>query len=196
MSAPPTNGNRRSPPPAARMHLPPPIRRRTRRRSRTFSASRPPIPPPSETASRSPAPTRARSHRAYGRNVGCHQRHLARAQALRQRADLTRGVHALPALGAGILAALRWLGLPHHVAQRRLLVLPSRRLHGTRRQHRAHPRRQVSHAAAGARARRRAARLFPVVGDPALGVGADRLSLGLSREREALADRRPADPAR
>src|SRR5262249_45406250 len=63
------------------------------------------------------------AHRAHGRNVGCHQRHLARAQALRQRPDLARGVHALSALGAGILAALRWLGLPHHVAQRRLLVL-------------------------------------------------------------------------
>ena len=84
------------------------------------------------------------AHRAHGRDVGRHQRHLARAQALRQRPDLARGVHALPALGAGILAALRRLGLPHHAAQRRLLVLPPRRLHGARRQHRAHPRREVS----------------------------------------------------
>ena len=103
---------------------------------------------------------------------------------------------ALPALGAGILAALRRLGLPHHAAQRRLLVLAPRRLHGARRQHRAHPRREVSPAAAGERARRRPARLFPVGRDPALGLGAHRLSLGLSREPEALADRRPADPAR
>ena len=41
---------------------------------------------------------------------------------------LARGVRALPALGAGILAALRRLGLPHHAAQRRLLVLAARRL--------------------------------------------------------------------
>ena len=97
-------------------------------------------------------------------------------------AGLARGVRAVPALGAGILAALRRLGLPHHAAQRRLLVLAARRLHGARRQHRAHPRREVSSAAAGPRACRRPARLFPVGGDPALGVGADRLSLGLSRE--------------
>src|SRR5260370_13611204 len=32
--------------------------------------------------------------------------------------------------------------------------------------------------------------------DVALGLGADRLSLGLSREPEPLADRRPADPQR
>ena len=44
------------------------------------------------------------------------------------------------------------------------------------------------------RTRRRPARLFPVGGDPALGVGAHRLSLGLSREPEALAGGRPVDP--
>ena len=43
-----------------------------------------------------------------------------------QRSALARGVRPLPALGAGILAAFRRLGLPHHVAQRRLLVLPAR----------------------------------------------------------------------
>ena len=68
--------------------------------------------------------------------------------------------------------------------------------HRARRQHRAHSRREISSAAAGERARRRPARLFPVGGDPALGLGAHRLSLGLSREPEALADRRPADPQR
>jgi hypothetical protein len=46
------------------------------------------------------------------------------------------------------------------------------------------------------RAGRRPARLFPVVGDPALGLGADRLSLGLSREPEAVAGRRSPDPQR
>ncbi len=66
--------------------------------------------------------------------------------------------------------------------------------HRARRQHRAHPRRQISSAAAGRRACRRPARLFPMGGDPALGVGAHRLSLGLSRERQAVAGRRPAHP--
>ena len=42
------------------------------------------------------------------------------------------------------------LGLPHHAAQRHLLVLPPRRLYGTRRRPGAHPRREVSHAVAGA----------------------------------------------
>ena len=64
--------------------------------------------------------------------------------------------------------------------------------HRTRRQHRAHPRRQVSSAAAGARKGRRPARLLPVGRDSALGVGAHRLSLGLSRERQAVAGRRSA----
>jgi uncharacterized alpha-E superfamily protein len=39
--------------------------------------------------------------------------------------------------------------LPHHAAQRRLLVLQAWRLHRARRQHRAHPRREVPSAAAG-----------------------------------------------
>ena len=90
------------------------------------------------------------AHRAHHRDVGHHQRRLARAQAVGQRPALARGIRALPALGAGILAALRRLGLPHHAAQRRLLVLPARPLHRARRQHRAHPRREVSPAAAGA----------------------------------------------
>ncbi len=38
--------------------------------------------------------------------------------------------------------------------------------------------------------------LLPVDLDPALGVGADGLSLGLSRDAETLADRRPFDPQR
>src|SRR5580693_426393 len=48
--------------------------------------------------------------------------------------ELARGVPALPALGAGDLAALRWFGLPHHAAQRRLLVLAARPLRRARRQ--------------------------------------------------------------
>ena len=97
------------------------------------------------------------AHRADHRNVGRHQRRLARAQALGQRPALARGIRPLPALGAGIVAALRRLGLPHHAAQRRLLVLAARRLYRARRQHRAHPRREISPAAAG-RTRRSAAR--------------------------------------
>ena len=137
-----------------------------------------------------------RAHRPHHRDVGDHQRRLARAQAVRQRADLARGVPALPALGAGDVAALRRLGLPHHAAQRRLLVLAARPLYRARRQHRAHPRREVPHAAAGGRACRRAARLLPMVGDPAHGVGAHRLPLGLPREPQAVAGGRPPDPQR
>ena len=44
------------------------------------------------------------------------------------------------------------------------------------------------------RAGRRRPRLLPVVDDPARGLGADRLSLGLSREPEAVAGGGPADP--
>ena len=48
------------------------------------------------------AQQRARgAHRAHHGNVGRHQRHLARTQALRQRPDLARGILPLPALGAG-----------------------------------------------------------------------------------------------
>ena len=45
------------------------------------------------------------------------------------------------------------------------------------------------------RSDRRHARLLPVGGDPALGLGAARLSLGLPRPAEALADRRASDSA-
>ena len=43
---------------------------------------------------------------------------------------------------------------------------------------------------------RRTARLLSMDLDPALGLGADRLSLGLSRDPEAMADRRSPDPQR
>ena len=118
-------------------------------------------------------------------------------QALRQRADLARGVRALPALGEGDRRCAstarptapccattptgsrgsasiieradntaRILDVKYH------LLLPANEQVGG------------------------AARLFPVGRDPALGLGADRLSLGLSREPQALAGRRPADPQR
>src|SRR5207302_8433024 len=57
-------------------------------------------------------------------------------------------------------------------------------------------RRQISRAATRGGTRRRSAGLLPVDLDPALGVGADGLSLGLSRDAETLADRRPPDPER
>ena len=123
-----------------------------------------------------------RAHRADDGNVGRHQQHVARAQAVWQQAEHPRGDRTLSAMGAKLVLALRRLGLPDHAAQRRLLVLAARRLHGACRQHRAHSRREISSAAAGGRARRRPARLFPVVGDPALGVGSDRLSLGVPRK--------------
>ncbi len=98
-----------------------------------------------------------RAHRAHHRDVGRHQQRLARAQEMGQRSVLARGIRPLSALGAGIVAALRRLGLPDHAAQRRLLVLAARRLYRARRQHRAHPRREISPAAAG-RAKKSAVR--------------------------------------
>src|SRR5215472_6014575 len=73
------------------------------------------------------APKRPRgTHRAHHRDLGNHQRRLARAQAIRQQRRRAGGIPAFPAVGAGNLAALRRLRLPHHAAQRRLLVLPAR----------------------------------------------------------------------
>jgi uncharacterized alpha-E superfamily protein len=62
------------------------------------------------------------------------------------------------------------------------------------RQHGRDPRRQVSRAAARDREGRRQPRLLPVDHDSARGVGADRVSLGLSREHQAAARRRPPHP--
>ena len=67
---------------------------------------------------------------------------------------------------------------------------------GARRQHRPHSRRQISRAVARRGACRRAARLLPMDLDPALGLGADRLSLGLPGNPQTVADRRPFDPQR
>src|SRR6202035_1832516 len=86
--------------------------------------------------------------------------------------------------------------LPDHAAQRRLLVLAARRASRTRRQHRAHSRREIPRALARGRTRRRPARLLSVDLDPALGVGDNSLSLGLPRNVETMADRGPSDPQR
>ena len=105
-------------------------------------------------------------------------------EALGQRHLQPRGTGEIPALRAGDLAAVRRFRLPDHAAQRRLLVLAARPASGARRQHRPHSRREVSRAAARGGTCRRPAGLLPVDLDPALGVGADRLSLGLSRDAE------------
>ena len=137
------------------------------------------------------------AYRADQRDVGHHQRGLARAAGSVEQGHVhPRGTGEIPALRAGDLAALRRLRLPHHAAQRRLLVLAAGPASGARRQHRTHPRCQIPRAAAGRRACWRAARFLPMDLDPALGLGNDRLSLGLSRDAEAVADRGSADPQR
>jgi len=150
-------------------------------RSPIFSAFRPPtlLHPQAFEIAR----TNARAVRTRSRSkCGCHQRHLARAQAFGN-GPTSRESSCLSALGAGILVALRRLGLPHHVAQRRYWFPASAStLNGDN-----------------------TARILDVkyhmllpaherVGGPldyfqwsrsCARVGADRLSLGLSREREA-----------
>src|SRR5690606_25518128 len=92
----------------------------------------------------------------------------------------------------GSVAPLRRRRLPYDAEERRLLFFPPRHIDRTRRRDRPHPRRQISRAPARTGAGRRPARLFPVGFDPALGFRARELSLGLSRQRKALARRRPA----
>ena len=125
----PTNGNRRWRPPAARRRFfaaHDEANEETVTEFLAFSTGQPVVDP---QLLRGRAHQCARgAHRAHHGDVGGDQRRLARAQALRQPAGLARGVRALPALGAGILAALRRLGLPHDAAQRRLLVLAARRV--------------------------------------------------------------------
>ena len=120
---------------------------------------------------------------------------LKRFEATRRRqGPRPRGAGALPRIRQESLARLRRLVLPHAAAQRRLLVQPAGDLHRAGRQHGAAARREVPSPAAVEREGRRFARLFPVGGDPARGVGGDRLSLGLSRPGQAVADRRSLDP--
>src|SRR6202022_1186200 len=93
-------------------------------------------------------------------------------------------------------AQVRRFGLSDHAAQRRLLVLAARPASRARRQYRPHPRREVSRAAARGGTRRRSAGLLLMDLDPALGLGADSLPLGLSRDAQAMADRRSSDSQR
>ncbi len=91
-------------------------------------------------------------------------------------------------------AQVRGRILGHDAAQRRLSFRTPRHLPRTRRQHRAHPRRQLLSAAAVGRAYRQFDRQCAVGDDPALGVGAPRLSLALWRGDQRAQDRRIPDP--
>src|ERR1700733_9674603 len=104
------------------------------------------------------------------------------------------GPAALSRLCEQGLARFRRRVLPHDAAQRGLLVQPAWRLRRAGREHGAPARRQISFAPALDGNGRRPARLFPVGGDPARGFGRHRLSLGLPRPGETMADRRPPDP--
>ena len=97
-------------------------------------------------------------------------------------------------LDQGTLGAVPRRAAQHHPAQRHLLLQPARHVPGARRQHRAHPRREVLRAAAPQRDRRRRDRQRAVGGDPALGFGAPQLPLGLQGQLQALAHRRLSDP--
>ena len=55
-----------------------------------------------------------------------------------QRPDVARRIFTVSPLGAGVVPAFRRLRLPHHAAQRRLLVFAAGRLRRARRQHRPH----------------------------------------------------------
>ncbi len=100
-------------------------------RHRLSSPSRPPIRPRSATASKPRARQCARgAHRAD--RARCGTPSTARGWSCKRYGNgptSRERTRELPALGAGNLAALRRLGLPHHAAQRRLLVLAARRLH-------------------------------------------------------------------
>ncbi len=73
---------------------------------------------------------------------------------------------------------------------------PARHLPRARRQHRAHPRRQIPHAAAERRRCRRRRRLLPVGRAAALGLRVRVVPQDLQRRDHAAARRRAPDPAR
>ena len=107
-----------------------------------------------------------------------------------------RGVVRVPRLGEDALAPVPRRHLRHDAARRGLPLHPPRHPPRARRQHRAHPRRQVPHAAAERRRRRRRRRLLPVGRAAALGVGLRVLPQDLQRRDHAAAGGRAADPAR
>ena len=140
-------------------------------------------------------PQRPRAaHRHDARDVGEPQQRLARV--------LGQGCHrpgaerpaAAARLDQGALGAVPRRAAQHDPAQRHVLLQPARHLPGARRQHRAHPRREILRAAAAQRDRRRRDRQRAVGGDPALGFGPSQLPLGLQGQLQALAHRRLSDP--
>ena len=118
------------------------------------------------------------AYRSY-QAAGNHHRAAARAARLDPRAR-----RAFPRRAAR-----------HHPPRRRLLLQPARRLRRARRQHGAHPRRQVLHPAAVQPDDRRRHRHLPMGDDPALGLGAPLLPACLPRELPAMERRRLSDPA-
>src|ERR1051326_1375228 len=98
-------------------------------------------------------------------------------------------------MGKAALAALQRRLCQHDAAERRLLFYAAGYVRRAGRQHRAAPRREIPRAAAAQRRRRWRPRLLSVASDPALGIGAQELSLGLSRSPEAVARGRAPDPA-
>ena len=134
-------------------------------RRRRLPGARPRQPVERALVPRDRAPQRARrAHGAHRRHVGGAQRHLARAALAREsRAAMGERIAAAARVGEAPLAALPRRLRQHHAAQRRLLLHAARHLPRARRQHRAHPRREVPRAAA-ARARASAARSTTATG--------------------------------
>ena len=102
----------------------------------------------------------------------------------------------VPRLGEDALAPVPRRDLRHDAARRGLPLHPARHAHRARRQHGAHPRRQVPHPAAVGGGRRRCRRLLPVGRAAALGVGLRVVPQDLQRRHHAAARRRAAHPAR
>ena len=158
--------------------------------------------PRSAVASKLHGPTPDPSDRPDGRDVGGHQRGLAGTEALRRTrpglARRARTAHrAVPGLREADDPQLRWRGRPHHVARPVVLVFQARSAHRTGGQHRPYPGCEIPRPTTRARADRRLARLLPVDRHPAGRVGADRLSLGISRKHQAVArGRSPDSPVR
>ena len=140
---------------------------------------------------------RAGPHRAHRRDVGGDQRRLARAQALRRHARWTAR-RSTTSSASVKEACLRFDGSAYRTMLRNDVYFFSRLgVYLERADNTARILDVKYHVLLPERGqRRRRPRLLPVVVDPALGLGAHRLSLGLSREPEALADRRPPDPQR
>ena len=134
------------------------------------------------------------AHRADPRDVGEPQRRLAGVLGHRCRRPGAQCPAAAARLDQGAVGHVPRRAPQHDPAQRHLLVLPARHLPGARRQHRPHPGREVLCAAAPQRAGRRRDRQRAVGRDPALGVGAPQLPLGLQGQLQALAHRGLSDP--